>query len=218
MPKTCRYPAMVLASALAIVTGAPSARAQFTAATSSTHHWLAIGFGGGEIVPTGNAATDYKSSFQGQAYLVINLGILPELRFNLGYQRLNFKQDVLNSIGYPGATTGYNSVFAGIAGTRIDLIRGPVRPYLTLGVGAFNFKTTIDTSKSGGYSGSGSPTFASQTKFGLDGGAGLAIHIGRVEAFGEGRIQNVYTNKGFITSAKQIQAVPVTFGFLFAII
>jgi hypothetical protein len=210
---------MLAAAAVAI---APSvARAQFTSATSTTHHWLAVGLGFGDIIPTGNATQNYSGSFQGQAYVVINLGILPELRFNLGYQRLNFSQQLLSQLGYPtSGASGYNSVLAGIAGTRIDLIRGPVRPYLTLGVGAFSFKTNID---SGGTSSSKTGTTAtsnpySSLKFGLDGGAGLAVHFGRFEAFGEGRIQNVYTNKGFITSAKSIQAVPVTFGFLYSIL
>jgi len=208
----------LLAAALAIAASSSIARAQFTAATQSTHHWLAIGLAGGEIVPTGNATTDYKNSFQGEGVVVINLGILPELRFTFGYQRFNFKQQLLTSLGYPQATGGYNNVLNGVAGTRIDLIRGPVRPYLTLGVGAFNFKTTIDTTASSGYSGSGTPAFASQTKFGLNGGAGIALHTGRIEAFVEGTVQNVYTNSGFISSAKQIQAIPISFGLLFSVI
>jgi hypothetical protein len=215
MPTTRTYSTLALAVAISTAAIPSLAGAQFTTATSTTHHWVAIGLGGGEIIPTGNATTDYKTSFQGQAYLVINLGILPELRFNFGYQRFNFKQQLLNSLGIPSAFDAHNNVLAGIAGTRIDLIRGPVRPYLTLGVGAFNFKTVIDT---GAAATKGSTSTVATTKFGLDGGAGLAVHVGRVEAFTEARIQNVYTNKGFISSAKQIQAVPVTFGFLFSVL
>jgi opacity protein-like surface antigen len=209
---------MLLAAALAGAASSSIAAAQFTSATSTTHHWLAIGVGGGEIIPTGNANTDYKSSFQGQLYVVINLGILPELRFTFGQQRFNFQQQLLTSLGYPMATGGYNNVLNGTAGTRIDLIRGPVRPYLTLGVGAYNFKPTIDTTATTGYSGTGTPSLAATTKFGLNAGAGIAIHAGRVEAFVEGLIQDVYTNSGFISSAKQIQAIPVTFGFMYSII
>ena len=80
----------ILALVAAVAAASPSvARAQFTTATSTTHHWLAVGLGFGDIIPTGNATQDYSGSFQGQAYVVINLGILPELRFNLGYQRMN---------------------------------------------------------------------------------------------------------------------------------
>jgi hypothetical protein len=216
METTRRYTTVLLATAVVAATSPSIARAQFTSATSTTHQWLAVGFGGGEIVPTGNATSDYQGSFQGQAYVVINLGILPELRFNFGYQRWNFRQQLLNSLGYPSATSGHNNVLAGIGGTRIDLIRGPVRPYLTLGLGAFNFKSVVDTTVTGSTK-TTSVSSQAATKFGLDGGAGLAIHIKRVEAFAEGRIQNVYTNTGFISSAKQIQAVPVTFGITYAI-
>jgi len=207
----------LVAAAFATATTTSVSHAQFTSAANSTHHWLAIGLGGGEIIPTGNATQSYNSSFQGEAIVIINLGILPELRFSFGYQRFDFKQQVLNSLGYSNANGGYNAILNGVAGTRIDLIRGPVRPYITLGVGAFNIKTVIDSTHSGGgYSNASS--LATTTKFGIDGGAGLAIHFGRFEAFGEGRVQNVFTNSGFITSAKQIQAVPVTFGFTYAII
>jgi hypothetical protein len=206
----------LVAAAFATATTASVSHAQFTTAANSTHHWLAIGFGGGEVIPTGNATQTYNSSFQGEAIVIINLGILPELRFSFGYQRFDLKQQVLNSLGYSNANGGYNAILNGVAGTRIDLMRGPVRPYITLGVGAFNIKTVIDSAKTSGSSySSSSPT---TTKFGIDGGAGLALHFGRVEAFGEGRVQNVFTNNGLITSAKQIQAVPVTFGFTFAVI
>jgi hypothetical protein len=111
----------------------------------------------------------------------------------------------------PSASAAHNDVLAGIAGTRIDLLRTPIRPYVTLGAGAFNFRTVVDT----GHTGTAESTATSSTtKFGIDGGAGLALDIGRVEAFVEGRVQNVFTNKGFLTSAKQIEAVPVSAGIL----
>src|SRR5215472_14007610 len=112
----------ILALAAVVAAAGPSvARAQFTSASNTTHHWLAVGLGFGDIIPTGNATQSYSGSFQGQAYVVINLGILPELRFNLGYQRMNFSQQLLSQLGYPTGASGYNSVLAGIAGTRIDL-------------------------------------------------------------------------------------------------
>jgi hypothetical protein len=61
---------------------------------------------------------------------------------------------------------------------------------------------------------SGLSTSTSQFSFGLDGGAGLAVSIGRLSAFVEGRVQNVYTQKG-MTNLKSIQSVPVSFGILF---
>jgi hypothetical protein len=50
--------------------------------------------------------------------------------------------------------------------------------------------------------------------FGVDGGAGLAISIGRVSVFTEGRVQNIYTNDTGVIKRKSITQVPVTFGIL----
>jgi hypothetical protein len=68
-------------------------------------------------------------------------------------------------------------------------------------VGAFDLRGLSDS------------TQASKINFGIDAGAGLALALGRVSAFVEGRVQNVYTrNGGWIQSAKQINVIPVTFG------
>ena len=84
---------------------------------------------------------------------------------------------------------------------RLDVVR-----LQTAGVGAFNVHQEI----------TGGPTEISEssTKFGIDGGGGLALKLGRLEAFIEGRVQNVYTEQGMIDS-KTIRAIPVTFGILF---
>jgi hypothetical protein len=206
MQLTRSVAAMTLGLAFAIA-GAPTA-----AHAQGGHYWLALGAGGGALIPTGNGSSNIKSGWQGQGYVVINLGILPPLRFNLGYQRFNFKDQVLNSLGIPSASSVHNNVLNAGAGMRLDLLHLPIRPYLTAGVGAFSFKTVVDTgqgSTSGSFSGS------STTKFGIDGGAGLALNVGRVEAFAEGKVQNVFTDHGFLTSAKQITAVPVSAGLLF---
>jgi hypothetical protein len=43
---------------------------------------------------------------------------------------------------------------------------------------------------------------------------GLAIKIMRLEMFVEGRVQNVYTERGMIDT-RSIQTIPVTFGIIF---
>ena len=93
----------------------------------------------------------------------------------------------------------------GVIGLKIDLIQGPVRPYIMGGLGAFNIKDALA---------SGSGSFSS-TNFGVDGGGGLSIKLGRLAAFAETRIQNAYTKqKGFIDT-KSIQSIPVSFGLIF---
>ena len=89
----------------------------------------------------------------------------------------------------------------------MNLIKlGPIQPYVTAGLGAFSVQDEITTGAT--------TTDESNMRFGIDGGAGFTLKLGRLEAFVEGRVQNVYTEAGAI-DAKTIRAVPVTFGILF---
>lgn len=165
---------------------------------------IRVGFGGGLSVPTSHAADALDNGINGQAYLLIDTGFLPPFRLNLGYQKFDYKQAILG-----GAATGESSILSGVAGLSIDLFRiGPLRPYITAGLGAFRISDELDT-------GAGTVTDPEPTvRFGIDGGAGLAIRIGPLEGFIEGRIQNVYTEAGVIDT-KTIRSIPVTFGLLF---
>lgn len=165
-------------------------------------HLVRVGFAGGLVVPTADARNALKNGVQGQGFLLFNLGGFP-LRLNLGYQHFDLAQALASS----QSASGSSNLLGGVAGTQIDLLRGPVRPYLLAGVGGFNVTNMLTTT-------SGSSTSSSQFNFGIDGGAGLSIAIGRLSAFVEGRVQNVYTQHGAI-NLKSIQAVPVSFGILF---
>jgi|HubBroStandDraft_6_1064221.scaffolds.fasta_scaffold89523_2 hypothetical protein len=160
----------------------------------TTNYILSVGVGGGASIPTGNGGNTVKTGVNGQAYALVQLPGFLALRFNFGYQKFEY-QNVLN------APSGAQEILSGVGGLQINLLHGPVRPYLTAGVGAFDLRGLSDTSQ------------ASKINFGIDAGAGLALALGRVSAFVEGRVQNVYTkNGGFIQSAKQINVIPVTFG------
>lgn len=195
----------VLAGALAAVAGsaAPAAAQLPMGPQSPERHFIRIGFGGGVSVPTANAADALDNGINGQAFLLIDPGLGFPIRLNLGYQKFDWKEALLS-----GATGGESQILSGVAGLSFDLIRiGPVRPYVMAGVGAFNLKETLEGAGAAG----GSTT---TTNFGIDGGAGIALKLGRLEAFIEGRVQNVYTQDGVIDSSS-IRAVPVTFGILF---
>ena len=173
-------------------------RGQFQA---QEQHLVRVGFAGGVVVPTADARNALKNGVQGQGFLLLNLGGFP-LRLNLGYQHFDLA-DVLKS----SQQTGSSNILGGAAGTQIDLLHGPVRPYLLAGVGGFNVTNLLTQ-------GTGQSTSTSQFNFGLDGGGGLAVSLGRLSAFVEGRVQNVYTQHG-ATSLKSIQSVPLSFGILF---
>jgi hypothetical protein len=166
-------------------------------------HLIRVGFGGGVSVPTSHSADALKTGLNGQAFVLLDPGLGFPLRFNVGYQKFDFTQFGLD----PLASSGQSQIVSGVAGININLLRlGPLRPYATAGLGAFNVRDE--------FTAAGPTESTATTRFGIDGGAGLALRIGRLEAFIEGRVQNVYTDQGAI-DARSIRAVPVTFGILF---
>lgn len=202
------------ASALTLASLGASAAAQELPVgptlTPPKRYILSLGFSGGMAVPTGNGSTNVKNGVGGRGFLLVQLpGGFPVLRFDLGYQRFDLKNALLGQeTGGPLASTGTNRILSGVGGLTINLLHGPVRPYLTAGIGGFQVKTTVDSAAAGGI-----PSSRSNFNFGVDGGAGLAVNLGRVSAFTEGRVENVYTkDAGFIRSAKSIQSVLVSFG------
>ena len=164
-------------------------------------HLISLGFGGGVIVPTGDASNTFKDGVTGQAFVLVHLGPLPSLRFNLGYDKFDYK----DALGLPGAHT---NILSGTGGLSIDLIGGPIRPYITAALGAFDVNSVVNAVNT---------SSVSKVNFGIDGGGGISIHFGRVSGFAEGRVQNVYTRNGGVISAKSIQSIPVSFGLLFGL-
>lgn len=180
------------------------ARAQLPG-RSPDHHLLRIGFGGGASVPTSRAADAFKTGVNGEGFLLVDLGLgLPALRFNLAYQRFDYKDALLNG------GSGQSTTLSGVGGLTLPLFHlGPLHPYLTAGVGAFDLEDSFTAAASAGAAPS-----TSSIRFGVDGGGGLGLKLGRLEAFVEGRVQNIYTDEGAI-DAKSIQSIPVSFGILF---
>ena len=200
-----------LALTAAALMSAESSSAQMpVAGMSSGRKLIRIGVGGGMSVPTSHAADAFKNGVNAQAYVLLNPPLLPTLRFNLGYQKFNFKdtfRDALLGGGGPPGGAAETSILSGVGGISMTVLPlGPVRGYVTAGVGAFHIKDMLEQT-------SGDST-ATSTRFGIDGGAGIALKLGRLEAFIEGRLQNVYTQEGWLDT-KSITAIPVTFGILF---
>lgn len=205
-------------AAVALLAVAPAAHAQrmSTRGTAGTRP-ITFGIGGGASVPTTGSVRDaLKTGVNWHGFVGFRpMAGLPMLRLAADYQKFDFKKDALLAAaaggGAAGATTSVTNaqtkVLGGLANLGFDLLHGPVRPYILAGLGAFNVKTTADQTNGGSYS-------QSKTQFGIDGGAGLAVNIGPIAAFLEGRVQNVYTDKGAIDT-KTITTVPVTFGIQF---
>jgi opacity protein-like surface antigen len=189
---------MIIATALVAASSvhAAPAAAQF----GSGGPGIRLGVGGGVTVPTSGAAEALRTGINGQAFVLVNTGMVPPLRFNVGYQRFEMERSALPT------GTGETSILSGVAGVNLGLLQiGPIRPYVTAGLGGFNIRNDVDGV---------SDRPDSQTRFGVDGGAGLILRLGRLEAFVEGRVQNVYTDAGLIDTST-IRYVPVSFGILF---
>jgi opacity protein-like surface antigen len=161
-----------------------------------------IGFGGGVSVPVSDAKDALKTGWHGTAILKLNMPGLPlDLRGAFSYSHFNLDPA---SAGFDG--TG--RLLSGLANVSYSLpFPGPLHPYVTAGLGAFNLKADP--------SASGVPSPDSQTKFGIDGGAGVQFGLMGLHGFVEGKLQNIYTDQGFNSAlAKDIntQIIPVTFG------
>jgi opacity protein-like surface antigen len=188
---------------VSLAVAAPTAGAQRPMALESPR-LVRIGVGGGVSVPTGDFKKAFDNGYNAQAFLQIKPPGLPvSLRVTGTFNRFDLK-DV--QVGTGGETNGYGQIAGGLANATVHLPLGPISPYIMAGLGALNFKTSVE-------SGSTDVT-DSETKFAINGGAGLAIKLGRMDAYVEGRVANVYTEKG-ARDFKTVEYIPVTFGIIF---
>jgi hypothetical protein len=193
-------------SALSLVAIASTASAQMDN-TESTHI-VSVGVGGGVSVPVSDAKDAFKNGFNGHGFVRLNLKMLPvHPRIDFSFQRFDLKDAAVAAPAVPGTpVSGNGQVIAGLGNLQLDLLRGPIRPYIVAGVGAYNVKTTVDGAGGGS---------VSKTKFGVNGGGGLVVKVGKLfSLYAEGRLDNVFTDKGVI-AASDIQMVPVTFGIVY---
>jgi opacity protein-like surface antigen len=167
-----------------------------------------IGFGGGASVPVSHAKDAFKTGWHGSGILRLNLPMMPfGLQANFTYHHFSLDQP---NVGFAGS----GRILSGIADARFGIpLPGPIKPYLLAGVGTYNLKVDPDST--------GAPASPSTTKFGINGGGGVTIDFPGlpVHAFIEGKVENIYTDKGLNTAVTQdfkTQIIPVTFGiFLF---
>jgi hypothetical protein len=182
---------------LAVLVSTPLAA---SAQVGLAERFVTVGVGGGMSVPVNDAGTAFKNGFHMQGFARLKVPSLPVMpRFDLNFSRFNLDDA---KVGVPGTS----QILAGLANLQLSVLPlGPVRPYLIAGVGAYNLKTSTEGT---------SPASVTDTKFGINGGAGVALNLGKLHGFAETRVDNVFTEKGMIDS-QQIQVVPVTFGLTF---
>ena len=194
---------------LAFIASAP-ALAQRSMGNGLDDHMVRVGFGGGVSVPVSDAKDAFKDGVNGTGFVLVHiLGGLPALRFAFSYDRYKLKQAGGITPTSGEDEVGHSQILGGTAGIKLHLLPGPVRPFVMAGLGAFNVKDVVDAASTTG------SISASKTNFGVDGGGGVEIKLGRLSAFAEAKIQNVYSKNTGVISRSSIQTVPVTFGLLF---
>ena len=206
-----RVIATCCASLVGLVACASQAVGQFPAGrgvSAEPQHMIRVGFGGGMTVPVSDAGDAFKNGVNGQGFVLVQLpGGLPALRFALSYDRMSIKPTTANPAPTGEDEAGHSRILGGIAGLKLHLLPGHVRPYVMAGLGAFNVDGLVASTATG--------STESSTNFGIDGGAGVELKFGRLAAFAEGRIQNIYTKNSGVIAKNSIQSVPVTFGVIF---
>lgn len=208
----------------AAVVAAPFA-AHAQSGTMSSDQPPAIGFGilGGATFPMG----DYNKA----AAMGYNIGAFVDFGRRLG--PLGIRADVLyhgfgdkNAVETRGAgtTIDFSNKYSMLTGTLngvfgIPVENSPVRPYLTAGVGAYNIKDAPRCV-------TGSTTCSSttirpsenNTKFGINGGAGIEFGLGGAAAFLESRFHQVFQGTPDLSCTEAscnrlaLQMVPVNLG------
>src|SRR5215470_19781901 len=150
-------------------------------------HLVSFGLGGGVSVPVADAKDAFENGYNGTGFVQLNVHQLPiALRLNFTFQKFNFDEAKVG-------TGGSGTVLGGLANVQYSLGVGMLRPYIIAGLGAYNVKTEPDNASS-----------VSDTRFGVNGGAGLIVKLSQISLFAEGRVDNVFTEKGLIDT-KQIQ-------------
>jgi opacity protein-like surface antigen len=220
---------LLLGAALATGAAISAPASALAQSADPTDRPIRFGIAGGVALPIGDfkdgvdvaaVKRDFKQGFAGQAFLDVRAPGTP-LGFRAAVALNRFQAgDVQFTRTTPGGTQtatapdGYSQILAGIANVTLQLPTGPIRPYVLAGLGAFNVKNAANVAIAPGGSLIESDAQTS-TNFGINGGAGVLLRLGRIEGFVEARLTNVYTKEEKFANLKSVQFIPVTVGLTF---
>jgi hypothetical protein len=164
-----------------------------------------VGISGGAVIPTGDFGNGYNTGYN----IAANLGFRPaasQLGFRIegAFNRFDAKNAGASDVHANILDATGNIVLATGSSTP-----GSVRPYLIGGVGIYNIKVSATL---GGVSVSNS-----DTKFGLNGGAGLDLPLSGIAAFAEVRYNYVFmgSSSSSTPSSSSLGFVPLVVGVRF---
>jgi len=181
-----------------VIRGAVVGLAVALCAGTAQAQGLSFGLGGGAVVPTGSMADLNSTGWSAMAVARLKPPVAPlGLQVDAFYTRL----------GLEGGVDGHSQIIGGTANAVFAFPGGPARPYLLGGVGVYNGKTSID----------GLGSSESETKFGLNAGAGFDFGLGKASLFAEARLHAIL--KGGVDAATLEETtafmIPVTVGLRF---
>lgn len=174
---------------LAVMLGAQAAHAQA----------MSFGFGGGVVVPTGTLSDGNSTGYSGSALVRVQPPMSP-----IGFQVDAF----YTRFGLEGGLDGHSRMIGGTANAVVAFPGASMaRPYLIGGVGLYNGKTTVQ----------GLGSTQSQTKFGLNAGAGFDFGLGKAKLYAEGRFHAIMkgVTDGTTGDEKTAYMIPLTVGLRF---
>lgn len=194
---------VVVAVGLAMVSGTVVAHAQISSP-------IGVGVVGGTSSPTGSLSDIAKSGWHAGAFIELKLPVIP-VGFRLEGAWHQFHDKPLDG----GGTTGAR-VAAVTLNATYDILPVPIiKPYLIGGVGEYSARLTSSNQvvlqdQGGGPIGQADVVQTStQTKFGVNAGAGVRLQFGGFAAFVEARWHDIFT------SGQNVQMVPVSVGLRF---
>ena len=168
-------------------------------APSIANAQVGLGVGGGITIPAGSLSDVNKNGYN----------VLADLSFRAPEFPLGFRIDgMFNSL--PTKVTDARTlqvwtVNANLVANLTSVPHAPVTPYLIAGIGWYNDRYRLRTSGTT-IVGSGS---TSDNNFGINGGVGLRIALGKSSLFGEARYHYVFT------PGQRMEMIPITIGINF---
>jgi hypothetical protein len=158
---------------------------------------LSFGVGGGIVVPSGTLADGVGTGWNGMALLRVQPPASP-IGFQIDAFYTRFSLD--------GGADGHSRLLGGTANAVYSFPGvSMARPYLIGGLGLYNGKTSID----------GLGSSDSQTKFGLNAGAGFDFGLGKAKLFAEGRFHAIMKGTADANGEKTAYLIPLTVGVRF---
>jgi opacity protein-like surface antigen len=159
---------------------------------------VSFGLGGGVTLPLGDFGDAGKTGFHGMGLVEFQPASLPVgIRVDGSYHRVGFSD--LQASG-PLGDGNFQLIVGTVNGvyTFQTAAESKFHPYIIAGAGAYNFKANFEDFDDN-----------SETKFGINAGAGFNMGMGSASIFLEGRFHNIFTE------GSSTKFVPVTLGVRF---